>query len=224
MRIPRHAIILCQDGVRQDGVRQERKHAAVTQQKSGVQGVAKAAERYGEPVMWERTYPVSAETFMERQTLEDRRTAEVVLLVRRRNGRYLLHTKAFYPPGTYRLLSGGVTPGEDLVEAALREGHEETGLRLCVERFVGVLRQRFVHGQDVAPFTSYLFLLSEDGGDLGNTDTEEQITGFCEVPAEDLPAVAEALGDLPPEWAEWGRFRAEAHRLAAHVLLGDERL
>ncbi len=196
--------------------------ATVPKQETGARGVEAAAERYGEPVVWERTYRVNAETLLERQNLEDHRTAEVVLLVRRPNDRFLLHTKSFYPPSTYRLLSGGVGPGEDLAEAALREGHEETGLQLCLERFVGILRQRFVHGQDVSPFTSYLFLLSEKGGELGNTDTEEEITGYRDVTAKELPAVAEALGNLPPEWADWGRFRAEAHRLAAHVLLGEQ--
>lgn len=185
------------------------------------QGVQAASQRYGEPVVWERTYCVSAETLAYWQNLEDRRTAEVVLLVRRPNGRLLLHTKAFYPPGAYRLLSGGIHPGEDVAQAALREAAEETGLQVRIERFVGILRQRFVHEGEEVPFTSYLFLLAEEGGELGNQDDDEEITDYREIAPEELPAVAAALEALPPDWADWGRFRAAAHRLAAHVLLGE---
>lgn len=188
---------------------------------SGIRGLAAVRERYGDPLVWQRTLNVSAETLAERRNLEDRRTAEVVLLVRRPNGRLLLHTKAFYPQGAYRLLSGGIQPGEGLVEAALREAHEETGLHVCIERFVGILRQRFVHDGEQTLFTSYLLLLAEEGGLLGNTDADEDITSYREVTPEELPAVAEALEALPPDWADWGRFRAMAHRLAAHVLLAE---
>ncbi len=184
-------------------------------------GVQAASERYGAPVIWERTYCVSAETLVERQNLEDRRTAEVVLLVRRPNGRLLLHTKAFYPPGAHRLLTGGIHPGEDVAQAALREAREETGLQVRIERFLGVLRQQFVHGGQQAPFTSYLFLLAEEGGELGNHDAEEEITEYREIAPEELPAVADALDRLPPDWRDWGRFRAAAHRMAASILLGE---
>ncbi len=187
-----------------------------------VRGVQAAKERYGEPLVWACTFEVSPKTLAERRELKQRRAAEVVLLVRRPNGRLLLHTKAFYPPGVYRLLSGGIEPGEDLVQAALREGQEETGLQLRIERFVGILRQRFVHGDEEVCFTSYLFLLSEQGGELGNHDADEQITAYREIAPEELPAVAEALESLPPEWADWGRFRAAAHRLAACALLGED--
>jgi 8-oxo-dGTP pyrophosphatase MutT (NUDIX family) len=189
----------------------------------GVRGVRAASERYGEPVVWERTYCVSAETLAERRNLEDKRTAEVVLLVRRPNGRLLLHTKAFYPPGAYRLLTGGIQPGEDVAQAALREALEETGLQVRIERFVGVLRQQFAHGGQQAPFNSYLFLLAEEGGELGSQDDGEEISDYREIAPEELPAVAGALDALPPDWADWGRFRAAAHRLAAGVLLGEAR-
>jgi 8-oxo-dGTP pyrophosphatase MutT (NUDIX family) len=191
-------------------------------QERNVRGVVSAIERFGEPTVWECTFEVSAETLSYWQNLKDRRTAEVVLAIRRPNGRYLLHTKSFYPEGAYRLLSGGVGPEEDIAEAALREAREETGLQVSIERFVGILQQCFVHGQDASRFASYLFLLSEQGGELGNTDAEEDITGYREVTAAELSSVAEELEALPPDWSDWGHFRAAAHRLAASVLVGEE--
>jgi 8-oxo-dGTP pyrophosphatase MutT (NUDIX family) len=193
----------------------------VQETETEVRGVQAAKERYGEPLVWQRTLEVSAETVEYWRNLADRRVAEVVLLVRRPDGRLLLHTKAFYPPGAYRLMSGGIHPGEDVAEAALREAAEETGLQVRIERFVGILRQRFVHEGEEAAFTSCLFLLAEEGGKLGNHDADEEITDYREIAPEELPAVAEALEALPPDWADWGRFRAAAHRMAACALLGD---
>lgn len=190
-------------------------------QKSGIRGLAAVRERYGHPIVRQCTLTVSAETLAYWKKLKDKRVAEVVLLVRRPQNRYLLHTKAFYPQGVYRLLSGGIKPGEDVVAAAQREAYEETGLPARVERFVGILRQHMVHQGDSFTFTSYLFLLCQDGGSPGVCDDDEEISGYQEVLAEELEGVAEALEALSPDWADWGRFRAVAHRLAAHVLLGE---
>jgi len=44
--------------------------------------------------------------------------------------------KPWFPPGAYRAPSGGVHAGETLEEGALREGLEETGLTLCLERYL----------------------------------------------------------------------------------------
>jgi ADP-ribose pyrophosphatase YjhB (NUDIX family) len=44
--------------------------------------------------------------------------------------------KPMFPVGVYRAPSGGVAPGETLEEGALREGLEETGLRVELERYV----------------------------------------------------------------------------------------
>lgn len=183
-----------------------------------IRGLASAIERFGKPIVWERSWDVSAETLAYWQGLEDRRTAEVVLLIRRPNGRYLLHTKAFYPPGVFRLLSGGIHPGEDIIDAALREAYEETGLEIEVERFIGVLCQRFIHNVGEFLFTSFVFEAAEVGGQLATPDDDEEITGYREITAEELEEVARTLESLPPAWQDWGRFRAAAHRLAAQVL------
>jgi 8-oxo-dGTP pyrophosphatase MutT (NUDIX family) len=187
----------------------------------GPSGVALAMARYGTPLVVEQDFTVSQKTLSERRGLEDGRTAEVLLLVRRLSGRYLLHTKAFYPEGAFRLLTGGIHPSEDLIEAAMREAVEETGLAVQPERFLAVLRLCFRHGDDKAFFTSYLMELAETGGELGAQDDGEEITEYREVELQDLLTIAEDLEHLPPDWAEWGVFRAFGHRLAARILLGE---
>ncbi len=186
----------------------------------GPSGVDAAMARYGRPQIEHLEIPVSQETLDYWRQLKDGRVAEVVLLVRRRDGRYLLHTKAFYPEGAYRLMTGGIKAGEDLIQAALREAREETGLVTEVERFLGVLAYRFVHGDQGFDFTSYLIELTEVDGTLDVQDEHEQISGFIEVAPEELSAVADRLEALDGSWHDWGVIRAAAHRLAARALEG----
>lgn len=183
-------------------------------------GVAEAMARYGQPVERTHTYQVSQETWRYWELVLQKRAAEVVPLVRRPNGRYVVHTKSFYPQGVFRLLSGGIKPGEDLVAAVWREVWEETGLRVRIERFLGVIHHEFHHQGKVLPFTSYLFLVAEEGGTLGNHDPQEAISAYREVELAELIKLAEELEMLPAQWADWGRFRATPHRLAAEVLHG----
>jgi 8-oxo-dGTP pyrophosphatase MutT (NUDIX family) len=183
----------------------------------GPSGVDRAMASYGCPTIEHIDIPVSRETLEYWRNLEDGRTAEVVLLVRRPNGHYLLHTKPFYPEGAYRLMTGGIHAGEDLIEAALREAREETGLDVRPERFVGVLRERYVHKGQKFHFTSYLIELAELGGVLGVLDENEQISGYREVVPSALATVADDLERLPPAWR---MIRSPAHRLAARALPG----
>jgi 8-oxo-dGTP pyrophosphatase MutT (NUDIX family) len=187
-----------------------------------VAGVEQAAERYGRPERRCCTLPVSEDALAYWQRVRTTRSAEVVLALRRPGGRYLLHTKAFYPAGSYRLLTGGIHPGEDLLEATLREAREETGREARIERFAGILRYRFVHeGQEVS-FTSFVFILTLEDGDLHAQDEGENITGYREVPLEELGAIADELEALEPDWIEWGRFRAVAHRFLLEAMTRDD--
>ncbi len=94
-----------------------------------------AALRWGAPAERDYAVPMSRESFDYWQMVRRKREAEVVPVIRRRNGLYLVHTKAFYPQGVYRLLTGGIKPGEPLLDALAREAQEETSLTLRIERF-----------------------------------------------------------------------------------------
>jgi 8-oxo-dGTP pyrophosphatase MutT (NUDIX family) len=148
------------------------------------------------------------------------RSAEVVLVIRRGNGRYLVHTKAFYPKESYRLMTGGIEPDEQPRTAALREAHEETGLQVVITRALARIDYEFQFPGEVYLFTSYLFLLQDQGGDLGVLDEGEEIVDFHEVSLDELPLLANQLEALQGDkWADWGRFRAPAHRIAYQLLV-----
>jgi 8-oxo-dGTP pyrophosphatase MutT (NUDIX family) len=187
-----------------------------------VAGIEVAVERYGRPETRHYILDVSANQFDYWSGVAQRRPAEVVLALRRPDGRFLLHTKSFYPQSVYRLLTGGVHPGEDLIAAALREAMEETGHAAQIERFLGILHYRFrLAGREI-PFVSYVFLLTLKDGEVQARDLGERITGYREVPLQELSAIADELEALDPDWVEWGRFRAVAHRFLLEVMTSND--
>ena len=195
-----------------------------SQRRAGPSGTEEAIARFGKPE--ERNYclSVSREAFEERRRMRGKRAAEVVFLVCRPGGKLLLHTKSFYPPGAYRVLTGGIEEGEDLTTAACREAREETGMNVSIERFLGILRYRFCWDDQETDFASYVFLLQETEGRLAPQDISERISGYKEVTLEEFPEIARKLEEtLPQDWETWGQFRALAHRFAFEVLTVDSR-
>jgi ADP-ribose pyrophosphatase YjhB (NUDIX family) len=145
-----------------------------------------------------------------RRELAEKRRGEVVFVVKRPAG-VILHTKDFYPPGTYRLPSGGVRWGESVLSALHREAREEMGLEIEVERFLGLLQYEFCCQEETMPFVSYVFLVREAGGELAPQDKEERILSFRQVPVAELSAVGDSLRAMEEGWRDWGEFRAIAH-------------
>ena len=169
------------------------------------------------------------------------RIGEVCMVVRRTNGKLLTAVKTFYPPGAFRLLTGGIKHGEAIADALLRETAEETGLDVVVRRFLAVIEYHLVGdaGQEPAgsacataapAFATFAFLLDEVSGTLAVQDAEEQLGAFHEAAIDELPALAERLEHVPdgfhPEirgsWQDWGRFRAVVHRVVYDALLHDQ--
>lgn len=142
-----------------------------------------------------------------------RREGEVVLLLRRADRRVLVHTKSFYPGGTYRLPSGGIRSGESVMDAACREAAEETGLTIGQACPVGLVSYLLRHGSRRLFFHSWL-VSGQVTGEAAPNDLGEHISGFRWVEPEALSQVADQLRTLPPEWSDWGRFRALAHDAA----------
>ena len=153
------------------------------------------------------------------------RFAEVCMVVRRPNGNVLLSIKTFYPRGAYRLPTGGIDKDEPILEALLRETHEETGLAPAPARFLASLTYR--DGPSGPPvFHTFAFLLEDiTGAAVRSLDLHEQIESYIEVPVGELARVADRLDEIPADgapgianWDAWGRFRGHVHR-AVHEAL-----
>ena len=154
-----------------------------------------------------------------RRALADRR-GEVIFVVRRSGG-LILHTKDTYPPGTYRLPSGGVSWGESVLSALHREVREEMGLEIEVERFLGLLEYEFHCQEETLPFVSYVFLVRGSEGELIPQDEEEHILSFRQVSVAELAEVADSLRAIEEDWRDWGEFRALAHDLVVETIGGS---
>jgi ADP-ribose pyrophosphatase YjhB (NUDIX family) len=155
------------------------------------------------------------------------RLREVCMVIRRPSGRLLTFTKAFYPPGLYRLLSGGVEPGEGVLQALQRELAEETGLECTIARFLAVVEYRSEEAPlGPARMFTFAFLVDERGGTLRLEDDEERLAGYGETDVAGLAAIADQLDALPDRfspdlgesWREWGAFRAVVHRVVRDAL------
>ena len=183
------------------------------------------ARRFGQPLVIDSPIP----DYFDDPIRKPDRYGEVCMVIRRPNGALLLAIKTFYPRGAYRLPTGGIARGEPILDALLRETHEETGLRTEVRRF---LAQIAYHGEGVPTgtplFHTFAFLLDETSGTLGALDASEQIEDWRETAVADLPHVADFLDDLRTQgtqdiggdWRAWGKFRAVVHR-AVHQALAS---
>jgi 8-oxo-dGTP pyrophosphatase MutT (NUDIX family) len=73
------------------------------------------------------------------------RRHDVTFAVRDAKGRVAAIRKPSFPPGAWRIPSGGIAPGESFEEGVLREALEEIGLAIEVEAYLMVARARFLH-------------------------------------------------------------------------------
>ena len=152
----------------------------------------------------------------ERDRLRER-PGEVVLVLRASDGTFWLHTKSFYPPGIYRLATGGLEAGESPDDAYVRELLEETGIAPAPPpRRVGRIGYRENSGR--FPFESYLYGIEHVDAIPSPADQDERITAWRKVPRSDLVDVARTLRTLPAEWRSWGVFRAVAHEVLTEAL------
>lgn len=185
--------------------------------------VGELARRYGEPRAIEATIHDGFDDPIRRKD----RFGEVLMAVRRPNGKLLVAIKTFYPRGAYRLPTGGIHHGEAIHDALLRETKEETGLETVVRRYLASIAYRGRSSPTAPPlFHTFAFLLDELSGTLGALDTDEQIEDWREMSLPEVRAQAGVLESLTTEgkkgiggsWAEWGRFRAIAHHAVADAL------
>jgi 8-oxo-dGTP pyrophosphatase MutT (NUDIX family) len=182
--------------------------------------IAALRERYGEfPLLTARVEMGPTALADYRRQLE-RRRGEILLVLARPTGEVLMHTKRFYPPGVYRLPTGGIDWHEAVPDAWRRELWEETQLTSADERLLGVIGYEFVgrraNGEpDAVPFVSFVFQQANITGDPHPLDESEEITDFRWIPRAELTVVAnelDALDRINADTADWGRFRAVAHR------------
>ncbi len=199
--------------------------------------IAELTQQWGSPPIRQVALAVDAPFLTgENQLLtKNGRRAEICYVMHRGDpsAGLLLHIKTFYPPGAFRLPTGGIQVGERVLHALEREILEETGLPLgnapdqvVLNRLLGILSYDLMH-RELGPveFATYFFLVQmPPAAELHPLDEDEHIGGWEWCTPDGLGQVAGVLDTVyirSSIWADWGHFRAAGHRFVADLLAAE---
>src|SRR3972149_9222707 len=108
--------------------------------------IRKMEENYGRPRRASFVVDVSGEEFARiRRSQKNGRNHDVTLYIKKKD-KLVVIAKPFYPPGLYRAPSGGLKPGEGVIEGLNREMLEEAGCEIRLDRFLLRTSVTFTHG------------------------------------------------------------------------------
>jgi ADP-ribose pyrophosphatase YjhB (NUDIX family) len=129
-------------------------------------------ERYGEPVLLAWDGDIS-DLEWGVATYNPTRFHDVTLFILDPQERLALIRKPPFALDVWRPPGGGVKPGEDVTEAAVREALEETGLRVELERYLVETSAVFRNGGRELPWTTHVLLARTADTELAPNDPEE---------------------------------------------------
>ncbi len=132
-------------------------------------------ERYGKPQCIDFCFEMNPEEFhLVRRSTQQGRYHDVTLFILHQDKYVVIEKHMYAKTGILRAPSGGASPGESLESAAIREGKEETGLDIELERWVLESHVTFTcEGHSAIDWVSYVFLAQSIGGKLGTQDPNE---------------------------------------------------
>jgi 8-oxo-dGTP pyrophosphatase MutT (NUDIX family) len=156
-----------------------------------------------------------AHQFLDQQLRELRLTAEMYVM---RDGKMLiLKRQGGLGEGVWYLPGGVVEPGEDPLEAAVRETLEESGLRVVEPRLMRVWSYRAQNGVDA--FHAAYFAHAPEGDVV--LSIEHSAHRWIEPAAYAARYVSAEAEAALPQWASWMRGVRENCAIAAAMMTGE---
>jgi 8-oxo-dGTP diphosphatase len=134
--------------------------------------LAPLRERYGEPRLLHWEGEVSVEEFTLAGASPERRH-DVTFFVFDPRGRLALIQKPSYPEGVWRPPGGGVRPDERFEAGVQREGLEELGIHIELERFLVSSEATFRCVDSVIDWRTLVFSARTEQDELAPIDTHE---------------------------------------------------
>jgi len=135
--------------------------------------IADIEKQYGKPEKRSTRFEMTDEHFANLKSSQKNGRSHDVTLFIRKDDKFVVIAKHFYPPGLYRPPSGGINPGEYFVDGAKREAREETGCDVELVRYLMRISVEFFCGAEAVDWTSHVFLADYISGVLGPLDKVE---------------------------------------------------
>ena len=130
-------------------------------------------ERFGKPRVLHLEHEIGgAEMHLVRASQKHVRAHDITLFIFNVNRLALIRKPMFRRP-IFRAPSGGLNPGESFEAGARREGLEETGLEIELERYLLRIDARFTNREDHLDWTSHVMQARKVGGRLEALDKLE---------------------------------------------------
>lgn len=178
-------------------------------------------DKFGKLVIYKTTIELEEKHFAywhELTTKRRDRRGEVALVIENEHDQILLHTKGHYPQGAFRIPTGGINFGEQVIDALYRETFEETGFKPVSFKLIALLLYEFRYFNKTIPFMSFIFHVIPDRINPQVQDENEKISEFRWVDRQGLGNIAHELRSLDDTWRDWGTMRAIPHELACDFL------
>jgi len=134
--------------------------------------LAPLVERYGQPAILEWTGEVTEQEYAL-ATYDPARRHDVTLFVLDPSDRVALIRKPHFGRGIWRPPGGGIKPGEDFVAGVEREGLEETGLEIELERYLVASDAHFLFAGCDLGWRTHVFLARTTETELAPRDPDE---------------------------------------------------
>jgi ADP-ribose pyrophosphatase YjhB (NUDIX family) len=175
--------------------------------------LARVREQFGEPALLDWDTDVS-DPELAMITYNPSRRHDVTLFVFN-GGRLALIRKPHFPEGIWRTPGGGIKPGEDFVTGVEREGREELGVEIQLERYLVRARAVFRFANQAVPWQTHVLSARTSDGELSPLDTVEIAEARWGTAAELSGPIRERLLDTGR--ALW-RYRVALHDAALAAL------
>ena len=167
----------------------------------------------GEPLVCSMDYEISPGEFdMVKRSMHRGRAHDVTMFIRNSIDpeQIAVIRKPFFPQDAFRAPSGAANEGESLVDGAVRESKEETGLDVSLTRYVLRINARFTSEGRVIDWTSHIFEALAEPGEIDPIDTREIAEARWATLSELQGPIRQKLLDTG-----WDLFR---YRVALHDL------
>jgi ADP-ribose pyrophosphatase YjhB (NUDIX family) len=149
--------------------------------------VAACEIKYGQPQILRLNYPTPEDHFaFIRSTQKNGRSHDITLYVYHDN-RLAVTRKPVYPLNSFRPPSGGMNPGENFEEGAGREGMEELGVEVILNRYLLRVLVDFVCSNKRINWITHVFqayLKDPKRSNLAPTDQHEIVEAVWADQAE----------------------------------------